>query len=76
LVQEVVPADQLVERALAAARGFQPVPTATLLATRRLLDSAASEPLDALLDAEEQAMCQAAATETFRPAVEAFLRPR
>ena len=76
IVRRLVPAEPLVERALATARAFQPVPSDSLLAARRLLDSAGAQSLDAQLDAEKRAMCQAAGTASFRAAVAAFLRPR
>jgi 2-(1,2-epoxy-1,2-dihydrophenyl)acetyl-CoA isomerase len=74
LVNEVVPADQLLERAREVAASFVSVPPASLLDTRRLLDSAHSQSFDAQLDAEEAAMSAAASRPEFKAALDAFFQ--
>jgi 2-(1,2-epoxy-1,2-dihydrophenyl)acetyl-CoA isomerase len=74
LVNEIAAPDALVERACTLAASFEPVPSETLVATRRLLDSATTQSLDAQLDAEAAAMCSAARQEAFREAIQRFLR--
>lgn len=74
LVSEVVPADALLERAAQAASGFSAVPAETLLRTRRLLETALSQPIEAQLDAEKAAMRAAAASPSFRESLDAFVR--
>jgi enoyl-CoA hydratase/carnithine racemase len=77
LVGDVVPSGVLVERACAIATGAANVPPKTLLATRRLLDSGLTWPLDKVLDAEATAIRRAAQRDEFKAALAAFLqRPR
>ena len=76
LVSEIVPAEQLVERACEVALSFGEVPPETLLRTRELLDGGSWRPLRQQLNAEEDAMCEAARREFFRDALQAFLNRR
>lgn len=79
LVSRVVPRGSLQQHALAIAAEMagRAVPPDTLRVTRRLLDEAHSRPLSETLDAEEAAMCAAAAQPAFREALRRFLdRPR
>ncbi len=73
LVDEVVATEAVVERAVERAEEFARVPPATLLATRRLLDAAGSQPLLTQLQREGLAMRDAARSEPFRAALKAFL---
>ena len=74
LVSEVVPANQLLDRASEVAQGFAQVPAETLLATRLLLDGSPS--LDEVLDKEQAAMLAAVQRPEFRRSLDAFLNRR
>ena len=76
LVGEVVPPESLLDRAREHATGLRRLPPEALLATRRLLDVATTQPLTAQLDAEAEAISTAAQSERFRQAIEAFLGRR
>jgi 2-(1,2-epoxy-1,2-dihydrophenyl)acetyl-CoA isomerase len=73
LIGEVAPNEALVDRACAIAARLANLPAETLLATRRLLDSAVWQPLDQQLDAEAAAICEAARRDEFKTALAAFL---
>jgi 2-(1,2-epoxy-1,2-dihydrophenyl)acetyl-CoA isomerase len=70
MLNEVVPADALLDRALAFARALPSVPAYTLLQTRRLLDMAQ---IRHQLQLESVAIRTAARGEVFRSALAAFL---
>ncbi len=72
LVDEVVPPDALAARAEAIAVQFATGPTAAYGEIRRLLASAASEPLDAQLEREVQALARLAGTADAREGLRAF----
>jgi 2-(1,2-epoxy-1,2-dihydrophenyl)acetyl-CoA isomerase len=76
LVNEVVPPEALIDRACELASSLYPIPPATLLASRTLLDRAASDSLLTVLDAEELAMRTAARSLHFRAALDGFLNRR
>jgi 2-(1,2-epoxy-1,2-dihydrophenyl)acetyl-CoA isomerase len=76
LVGEVVPAGALLDRACAVAEAVAHLRGDVLLATRRLLDTASLQPLDAQLDLEEEAMRTAAGSSTFKEALQRFLQNR
>ena len=76
LVAEVVPSGALLDRACAVAAAVAHVRGETLLAIRRLLDTATSQPLDAQLDLEEKAMRASAASGAFKEALRRFLEKR
>ncbi len=76
LVNEVVEPGTLRARACAVAEELGPVPASTLLATRRLLDAAGSQPVRSQLQQEAVAMREAARSEHFRRALRAFLERR
>ena len=73
LLHQVVAPESLLDRACDLASSLTQVPPATLLATRALLDRAASDSLLAVLDAEELAMRTAARSPEFRAALDAFV---
>ncbi len=73
LVGQVTLLEDLLDAACAVAASMADVPIETLLATRKLLASAASQPIEAQLDAEEQAMRSAAQRPAFHQALQAFL---
>ena len=73
LINEVVPEEELLERALQAATNLMRVPAATLLATRRLLDAVGAEDLPSHLQREALAVRGAARHPQFRAALDRFL---
>ena len=76
LVSEVVPDEQLLDRACELAGGLPRMPASTLLATRHLLDAAGAEDLATHLQRESLAMRRAAREPHFRAALRAFLAER
>lgn len=72
LADEVVEADALVARAEAVAQQLAAGPTVAYGEIRRLLVSAASEPLDAQLEREAQALARVAGTADAREGLTAF----
>lgn len=76
LVNGVVPAGALRQRARAVATRLAGVAPETLRETRRLLDTATARPLDAQLDEEERAMVAAASRPAFGEALRRFLERR
>lgn len=72
LVDEVVAADALVARAEAIAQQLAAGPTIAYGEIRRLLVSAASEPLDSQLEREAQALARVAGTADAREGLTAF----
>lgn len=77
LLDELVPAEQLVARACTVARETaETVPPESLLATRRLLDEAGGTPLERVLDLEQEAMAAAARHPRFAEAVQRFASSR
>jgi 2-(1,2-epoxy-1,2-dihydrophenyl)acetyl-CoA isomerase len=73
LVSEVVPAEDLLDRACGLAASLVRVPAQTLLATRRLLDAVGAEDLPSHLQREALALRGAARHPHFRAALRAFL---
>jgi 2-(1,2-epoxy-1,2-dihydrophenyl)acetyl-CoA isomerase len=73
LISEVVPDEDLLERACELAASLVRVPPQTLLATRRLLDSVGAEDLPSHLQREALALRGAARHPHFRAALRAFL---
>jgi 2-(1,2-epoxy-1,2-dihydrophenyl)acetyl-CoA isomerase len=69
MINAVVPDDQLIEAALAFATSLGPIPSETLLQTRRLLDASF---LRNQLQLEATAIRRAAKSTFFREAIEAF----
>jgi 2-(1,2-epoxy-1,2-dihydrophenyl)acetyl-CoA isomerase len=76
LVNEVVPADAVVDRACEVAQTFVGIPAETLLTTRRLLDAAAVLPLETVLQREALAVRTAARRPMFRQRLNEFVRGR
>jgi 2-(1,2-epoxy-1,2-dihydrophenyl)acetyl-CoA isomerase len=76
LVDEVVPADQLVARAEAVAMQLADGPTKAFGEIRRLLTSAEDQPLEAQLELEAQALARTAATADAREGLTAFSQKR
>lgn len=76
LVDELVPASDLAQRAEAIARQLADGPTLAYGATRRLLASAGSESLDAQLELEAQALSTIAGTADAREGLTAFANKR
>jgi 2-(1,2-epoxy-1,2-dihydrophenyl)acetyl-CoA isomerase len=76
LVDEVVPRESLLPRAAVLARGLAAGPTKAFGEMRRLLLSAAGQPLETQLELEAQALVRAAATEDARNALLAFSQKR
>ena len=76
LVNEVVPAGALMERAYQVALAVSEVSAETLLDTRGLLDSAAGASLEKVLDLEEERMCEAARRPAFAAALRAYVESR
>jgi 2-(1,2-epoxy-1,2-dihydrophenyl)acetyl-CoA isomerase len=73
LMNEVVPDDELLDRACERAASLMRVPSPTLLATRRLLDAVGAEDLPSHLQREALAVRGAARHPHFRAALERFL---
>ena len=76
LVNEVVPDEQLLDRACEVAAAMRRVPAQTLRTTRRLLDAASGPGLETQLQREAVAMRAAARQPAFRSALRAFLEGR
>jgi 2-(1,2-epoxy-1,2-dihydrophenyl)acetyl-CoA isomerase len=76
LANEVVPDDQLAERAGALARSLADGPTAAFAGVKRLLASSAAESLEAQLDHESRAISDASRSEDAREGMAAFLEKR
>ncbi|WP_233552639.1 enoyl-CoA hydratase-related protein [Jiangella rhizosphaerae] len=73
LATEVVPADDVLPRAMELARGFAAGPTRAYAALRRALEFSATHGLDESLDHEADMMQWTGASDDHRAAVEAFL---
>jgi methylglutaconyl-CoA hydratase len=76
LVNEIVPADQLLKRANELAAQLMENSPASLLHTKRLLSSAARAELDAQIDAAVRENAAIRSTEDFREGVTSFLEKR
>jgi 2-(1,2-epoxy-1,2-dihydrophenyl)acetyl-CoA isomerase len=76
IVSDVVEAEQLAERAAAAAAKLAAMPTRGVGMTKRLLDGAASRRLEEQLELEAQLQAAAAQSEDFAEGVAAFLEKR
>ncbi len=76
LVDEVVPADQLLEQAEAIAAKFAAGPTKAYGEVRRLLLSVQDQPLETQLELESQALARVAATEDAREGLKSFTEKR
>jgi methylglutaconyl-CoA hydratase len=76
LVNEIVPADQLLKRANELAAQLMENSPASLLYTKRLLSSAARAELDAQIDAAVRENAAIRSTEDFREGVTSFLEKR
>ncbi len=74
LVDRVVPAEKLMEEALAQAESLARGPTRAFVLSRRLLDFAQEHSLEETLVLEAQLQAEAGATADHRNAVAAFLR--
>jgi 2-(1,2-epoxy-1,2-dihydrophenyl)acetyl-CoA isomerase len=72
LVDEVVDPDDLLDRALEAAKQLASGPTLALGAIRRLLLTASEQPLEAQLELEAQALARIASTRDARIGLQAF----
>ncbi len=72
LADEVVPANQLAQRAEAIARQLAEGPTKAYGEMRRLLNSAGDQPLEAQLELEAQALARVAGTADAREGLTAF----
>lgn len=76
LVNRVVPADRLLQEAMALARRLAELPTVALALTRRLFDETAILSLQETLEREARAQDEAAATRDHLEGVLAFLEKR
>ena len=76
LVYRVVPAARLVQETQALARRLAAGPTLAYAETKRLLEAAAENSLEAQLNAEAEAFARCAATEDMREGVKAFVEKR
>ena len=76
LVDEVVEAHRLTERAIEVAAEYAAAPTRGIALTKRLFDHAASATLDEQLALEAELQSAAGKTEDFREGVSAFLEKR
>ena len=76
LVSEVVPADELAERAQEVARLFAAMPTRAVSETKRLLDTAETATFAEQLELEAQTQADLTKTHDFREGVAAFLEKR
>ena len=76
LVNRVVPAAQLAQETQSLARRLAAGPTFAYAETKRLLEAAAENSLEAQLDAEAEAFARCAATEDMREGVTAFVEKR
>jgi 2-(1,2-epoxy-1,2-dihydrophenyl)acetyl-CoA isomerase len=76
LVSEIVPADELPERAREVADLFAAMPTRAVWETKRLLDAAETSSLDEQLELEATTQSEMTRTPDFREGVAAFLAKR
>ena len=76
LVSEVVPADELADRAQEVARLFASMPTRAVWETKRLLDTAETTTLAEQLELEAETQAELTSTNDFREGVTAFLEKR
>ncbi len=76
LVSKVVPADQLMEEAMAVARGFAAGPTMAFGIAKNLLATAYSEALEAQLDAESRGIAVTMASRDGRHGIDSFLNKK
>lgn len=76
LVNEVVPDDELEDRARAVAERLAAGPTAAFAASKRLLWQGFARPLDEQMEEESRAMAASGATADFAEGVVAFLEKR
>jgi 2-(1,2-epoxy-1,2-dihydrophenyl)acetyl-CoA isomerase len=76
LVNEVVEADRLLERADEVAQAYASLPTKAIGMTKRLFDHAEHATLDEQLELEAQLQLEATQTDDFREGVSAFLEKR
>jgi 2-(1,2-epoxy-1,2-dihydrophenyl)acetyl-CoA isomerase len=76
IANEVVPDEQLAERAQALARNLADGPTAAFASVKRLLQSGSSESLEAQLDHESRAIADAAGSADAREGMAAFFDKR
>jgi 2-(1,2-epoxy-1,2-dihydrophenyl)acetyl-CoA isomerase len=76
LVSEVVPADELAERAAEIAELFATMPTRAVWETKRLLDGAETATLEEQLELEARTQAELVKTPDFTEGVAAFLEKR
>jgi len=76
LVSEVVPADELVDRAQEVARLFASMPTRAVWETKRLLDTAETTTFAEQLELEAETQAELTSTHDFHEGVTAFLEKR
>jgi 2-(1,2-epoxy-1,2-dihydrophenyl)acetyl-CoA isomerase len=76
LVSEVVPAEELSERAQEVAQLFAQMPTRAVWETKRLLDAAETNTFEEQLELEAQTQAELTQTADFREGVTAFLEKR
>jgi 2-(1,2-epoxy-1,2-dihydrophenyl)acetyl-CoA isomerase len=76
VVSEVVPADELAERAQEVAALFAAMPTRAVWQTKRLLDRAETAPFDEQLELEATTQAELTRTHDFYEGVAAFLAKR
>lgn len=76
LVDEVVPADQLIAHAEQIAQQFAQGPTKAYGEVRRLLLSVQDQPLETQLELEAQALARVAATDDAREGLRSFSEKR
>jgi len=76
LINEVVPDEQLAERAAALARSLADGPTLAFASVKRLLLSSAQESLEAQLEHESRAISEAARSADAREGMNAFFEKR
>ncbi len=76
LVSEVVPVEELAERAIEVAELFAAMPTRAVWETKRLLDAAETAPLERQLEAEAWAQGELVKTPDFDEGVAAFHEKR
>src|SRR4051794_2538412 len=76
IVSEVVPAEELADRAREVADLFAAMPTRAIWETKRLLDEAETSTLEEQLELEATTQSELARTDDFREGVAAFLEKR
>jgi hypothetical protein len=76
VVSEVVPADELAERAKEVAGLFAAMPTRAIWETKRLLDAAETSTFEEQLELEATTQAELTRTDDFREGVAAFLEKR